>query len=464
MFLLVAAVFAVAMFLAVPDGEAAAEEYASAPFIVVSGAPESGGYVGSVNIAIEWNGFEPLGYGIRRADGAESSYAYTGPFEFSSEGSYTIYAYYYEGADVRSVSVNVDYIDSTAPYFSGEVSMDVDFSMGRGAYIAVTVGDALGGIARVYVSSAEGETLFSLVDGSTASEETNIYASDCLDAGAEYLYITAEDVAGNTATTGYDMRQLDRAKIREYLSVYAALDAERFTTAGRAELESAFEELESALEAGGTNTSDITAAEQRVARAMGSGVSVVTRYTDTSDGIPSGLSVPDIDISDSGVVIGDDVVLSIGAVTSISQEELDNNLRSVSAISGYRDPIVSAFTLSLTTGDQNIPLGSPLAVTVNMPSSAAVAKVYIYSGGAMRQLSSSITQGRITFYTSEMGDFYLVGDDERAGGDEEPGLTIGDRFFPASVLWTAGGIVLGVAVIAGVTAFLILYFRNKKTK
>lgn len=440
---------------------ATAEAAEAFPEIVLSRIPSEGEYVSSVSVTINWNGYDGYKYGIIYGDAAEQKYDYKGPFEVTYEGEVRIYAYYYdENGDIMSVSAQIDCIDSTPPYFSGGVSFDVDFSEGRGVWVEVSARDNLSGVATVYVSAADGgdDKILTLVDGANAT-----YAGDCSGYG-DFIRITATDRAGNSASTEYDLRQLDADKIAEYMQIYSGLDPERFTTDGWIEVQAAFEALENALEAGASNTSELASCEQRLLLARGYGVKVVTRYTDVSDSVPTGLSVQNVNQASTDALIGSELILTIGKVTSASEEEVQDSERLAATLSGYKNPVVSAFNLSLISGTQSVNIGEPLVVTVNLPSVSSVAKIYRYSSGALRQISSSITSGRITFTVDQSGDFYLVGDDERAQPEEEKGLSIGDKFFPASVLWTAGGIVAGVAVAAGVIAFTVLYVKNKRAK
>ena len=463
-FIAVSVFFAVliAVFAFVPTDVAGEAEAASTPpQIVLSRIPSEGEYVSSVTVTINWNGYKGYKYGIIYGESAEQKYDYKGPFELTYEGDVRIYAYYYnEADDIVSISAQVNCIDSTAPYFSGVVSFDVDFSEGKGVWIEVSARDNLSGIATVYVSSSDGgnDKILTLVDGANAT-----YAADCSGYG-DFIRITATDRAGNSSSTEYDLRQLDTDKIAQYMQIYDALDPVRFTTDGWIELQAAFEELERALEAGATNASDLAAAEQRVLLARGYGVKVITRYTDVSDSVPTGLSVQNVNQASTDALIGSELILTIGKITSASEETVRDNSRSAATMSGYQNPIVSAFNLSLISGTQNVNIGDPLVVTVNLPSSASVAKIYQYSSGALRQISSSVNAGRITFTVDQAGDFYLVGDDERAQPEEEKGVSIGGKFFPASLLWTAGGIVAGVAVAAGLIAVTALYLKNKRTK
>lgn len=434
-----------------------AEAAGAFPEIMLSHVPAEGEYVSYVTVTINWNGVEKYKYGIIINDSPEVVRDYTEPFRLTDEGTVRIYAYYYDAdRNIVSVSRTVDFIDSTAPYFTGDVSCTVDFSEGKSAWIQISARDDLSGIAKMYVGAPSGEQqLMTLVDGANAT-----YAAECSVYG-DAVTVTAEDRAGNKTSFDYDLRYLDRAKIAEYAALYAQADPVRFTTEGWAEFQSAFEALEDALMRGKTQSGEILAAEQRVMLASGRGVKAVVRYAEINADLPTGLSVPNVDLSLTDALIGSDFIIEVASAKAAA-EEISSNESAAALLSGYKNPVVSSFSISFTSASRNVTLGEPLTVTVNMPSMSSVAKIYVYSSGALRQISSSINSGRITFTVSGSGDYYLVGDDERQIGESEKGVTIGDKFFPASMLWTAGGIVVGVAALSGVGAFLILYFKNKK--
>ena len=76
---------------------------------------------------------------------------------------------------------------------------------------------------------------------------------------------------------------------------------------------------------------------------------------------------------------------------------------------------------------------------------------------------SEIRDGRLYFYTDKFGDFYLVSDLEYANNvSDGKGLTIGGKFYPAETLWTAGGIIAGVAVLGGIVTVVVMTVVNKK--
>ena len=81
----------------------------------------------------------------------------------------------------------------------------------------------------------------------------------------------------------------------------------------------------------------------------------------------------------------------------------------------------------------------------------------------MVPLSMNIEGNRLTFETDSFGEFYLVSERE-SEAPEADGIYIGDKFFPSEMLWTAGGIVAGVAVLCGVTALIVLLVKNKKSR
>ena len=81
----------------------------------------------------------------------------------------------------------------------------------------------------------------------------------------------------------------------------------------------------------------------------------------------------------------------------------------------------------------------------------------------MVPLRAEIEGNRMIFYTDALGEFYLVSERE-SSSPQADGVTIGGTFIPSSTLWIAGGIVAGVAVLAGGIALTVLIVRNKKSR
>ena len=113
-------------------------------------------------------------------------------------------------------------------------------------------------------------------------------------------------------------------------------------------------------------------------------------------------------------------------------------------------------------GAENKIFGS-VEVGLNLPVYAEIAKVYRYENGTMVPLSINIEGNRLTFTTDAFGEFYLVSERESAAPAAD-GLYIGSKFYPSEILWAAGGIVAGIAVLAGATVLIILIVRNKKSR
>ena len=456
------AVFVAALSLTVFAGvdAAYAKSYshdANPPAITLSPSGE-GGFVSSVTVSITWSGENSYKfYSVKSRTGIESGEtAYGAPFNITAEGNNEIRAYYYDAEGVkRYVTATVDYVDSTPPPDSAikeSIRCEIDLTSQTPMLLVLRATDALSGIKRIYIKDLGRE--FYLKDGADS-----LYAVDCTGL-ADYVYVVAEDYAGNTCSYGYQLGGYDRTAIRQYSEKFASLSEDSYAGDAWSGILKAYAELSDVLEDPSVSTSVVSAYKRAADDAANTDCKVTAVYTSGGTEIPTGINAS-VPYGYTNLPAGAAITLTVGECVSPAASETKNT---AAAASGYLSPVVYGFSLSLTFNGADVAAYRAVEIGADMPSGADVAKVYYRnSDGVLELLQSEIRDGRLYFYTADFGDFYLVADLEYASGDESgKGLTIGGKFYPADTLWTVGGIIAGAAVLGGVVTVAALLIINKK--
>ena len=318
--------------------------------------------------------------------------------------------------------------------------------------LTLRAADALSGVKRVYVKNLGRE--FYLKDGADS-----LYAVDCAGLSG-YVYVTVEDNAGNTTDYGYQLNGFDRTTINEYAAKFAALDESMYASQAWDGILEAYKNLSTALGDPATSSSVVSAYKRAADEAADTAYRITTVYSASNADVPTGIDASAA-YGYTDRPAGEALTLTAGECAAANYADIKNT---ASAASGYLNPITYAFSLTLTSGEGAVNVYREIEIGANMPEGADVAKVYYCnSEGVLELLSSEIRDGRLYFYTDKFGDFYLVSDLEYANNASEgDGLTIGDKFYPADTLWTAGGIIAGAAVLGGIVTVVVMTVVNKK--
>lgn len=359
---------------------------------------------------------------------------------------------------------------SDRPRF-GRVNFDVDFSEEVRLTVSIEVFGDNAAVNNVYaetkVDGISGEDVkFSLTDGSLTGSggavSGGVYSKEVIDYSA--ITVVAEDVNGNSNRYAIDLSAFDRAGIVEYYNKFVAVDPDRFSIDKRTELYRAFEALEVEFESG-TVSESLTAAKRAVDSCLSGTIAVSVKNLSSSANVPTGISVSPIPFEGTDLIVGVEANVYVDDA-DVDIAELSDRKQLAAELSGYRNAVVAAFSMKLKSGSEegaeNKIFGS-VEVGLNLPVYAEIAKVYRYENGTMVPLSINIEGNRLTFTTDAFGEFYLVSERESAAPAAD-GLYIGSKFYPSEILWAAGGIVAGIAVLAGVTVLIILIVRNKKSR
>ena len=298
--------------------------------------------------------------------------------------------------------------------------------------------------------------------GSGGAVSGGVYSKEVIDYSA--ITVVAEDVNGNSNRYAIDLSAFDRAGIVEYYNKFVAVDPDRFSIDKRTELYRAFEALEVEFESG-TVSESLTAAKRAVDNCLSGTIAVSVKNLSSSANVPTGISVSPIPFEETDLIVGVEANVYVDDA-DVDIAELSDRKQLAAELSGYRNAVVAAFSMKLKSGSEegaeNKIFGS-VEVGLNLPVYAEIAKVYRYENGTMVPLSINIEGNRLTFTTDAFGEFYLVSERESAAPAAD-GLYIGSKFYPSEILWAAGGIVAGIAVLAGVTVLIILIVRNKKSR
>ena len=383
-----------------------------------------------------------------------------------SEQGYTVS----ENQHTANNSASVTSRAGEPPRF-GNVVFDVDFSEDVRLEIDIEVfGDAVK-VAEVYAETerdglAGEDVKLKLTDGSLTGSggavSGGVYSAEVADYNA--VTVVAKDVAGNESRYAVDLDAFDRAGIVEYYNKFISVDPDRFSIDKRTELYSAFEALEVVFESGGVSE-ELTAAKRAVDACLSGTIAVSVKNLSSSANVPTGISVSPIPFEATDLIVGIEANVYVDEV-ALSESELAARKQLAAELTGYRNAVVAAFSMKLRSGaesgeEKNV--FSNVEIGLNLPVYSEIAKIFRYENGAMVPLSMNIEGNRLTFETDSFGEFYLVSERE-SEAPEADGIYIGDKFFPSEMLWTAGGIVAGVAVLCGVTALIVLLVKNKKSR
>ena len=354
-----------------------------------------------------------------------------------------------------------------APRF-GNITYDVDFSEGIMLRLNIEVFSDLTKLTTVSGEHVEPgnvteEESFILTDGSlkpsTEGGSAGVYSLEVCYFDA--IIVVARNTAGVESEYSIDLKGFDRQGIIEYYNKFVAVRLERYSVEKGIELNAAFEALEIEFESGGVNE-NLTAAKRAVDSALSPSISVSVKNLSYSDNIPTGISISPLPFDGCDLIVGAGAALNVDDVNADAETVLERK-RVAQELSGYRNAVVAAFSLKLMTGDVENNLTSTAEIGLNLPIFAGIARIYRFEGGTMVPLRAEIEGNRMIFYTDALGEFYLVSERE-SSSPQADGVTIGGTFIPSSTLWIAGGIVAGVAVLAGGIALTVLIVRNKKSR
>ena len=435
-----------------------------APRINVS--PETG-YSQNVMVTIVWpEGVSTKYYRVITAQSIGTKKQYTAPFGITSEkweggivaeGEVTIRAYYYKDGKETYVDKTINNVDTTPPNVSTvkeSVKVKVDLKQEDPVTLTLRAFDAKSGIKKVYLKYFGTE--FKLQGG------VNTYSLNVTNRLDSTIVIVMEDNAGNRSEYTYALTGFDKDRILSYSQKFKMIDPAEYDAFGYSELLTQYDRLSNLLSSADSQTNDILSYSQALDRAIDGKYDIEFKLLSSIGGFAADFSF-DIPKNATSVGLGGRLYFEGGKV-NLPQNKLDENISVVGTISKYLNYDVYPFNLTVKNDDGTIiNLNKQINVTITIPSNR-IAKIYYNDNGVLTQLSSEINNGKITFTTSGLGDFYLVVD-KKVEEDRGPGLMIGDKFFPQNVLLIAGGIILGSLVLVGVlTPIIVKLSKNRKSK
>lgn len=426
------------------------------------GVPESGvptitvtpseGYTKSANVSISWGeGYDdnPYGrkyYAIKSPELTPIKTAYVGAFDIKTENA-TVIVYYYEGGTEKTVIRDVTNIDATSPSATMlEESFNVSIDLTKSDCITVSLRalDYGSGIAKVYdnygnVYSAgeNGYYTFSLKDLHTFS-------------------VIAEDNVGNKASYGYSNPTLDYATMKEIYAAFDLLSKAAYCESGWNAVLSSVSSLSLYLLDDTATTSKIAELKRAVYAAAEGAITVTTRFSS----VPSGLTefVIKSGIENTDVLFGDTARFVIGKIIKLDSL-VSANKTTATAASGFTNATAYGFTAELQKNDgSGVALGGNIVFGFKVNSPFTDAKVYrLNSDGTLVEVSSLInSDGEISVYTAELGEFYVVTELSTTVSDEA-GFTVNGVFYS----WKVIVITVAVIVAAGGIVFAAVYFITK---
>lgn len=472
------AVFATAIFASVLGCESTVAEASSAPIITVDCET---GWVPSVMVTLDFDPSVPASarhYAVGKKLGESytgNKRLYTTPFSVDLEGDVYVRAYYNdaEGAE-RYVEKKISNVDRTAPSIGdsvvkpdGSIDVDldvtVDLTSENTLFLRVKLYDALSGIKKGYIAE------LTKYDDETAgmlerlAESSEVYGGDITALLGRSATIVAVDYAGNIKRFQLSLGGYNESIIREYRQKYAAIDFSEYSEGGADEVRRAFSRL--SLELTARNIDNTTA--RTLAHEADEAIAGALTVTKTVSSKPSSDMILDFSIQADTDKL--DVKKGEALTLDIYKSSFDGSESVYSAAgvaSGYHSYDVFTFGIGIRSSEGDVNILKSLPVTVSIPNGRFPVQVYrISQDGSLVKLSSTIDEDNmtVTFYTDRAGDFTIVGvkpyEQERGAG-----ITVDGKFYSVDLILTAVGIVVGVAVAAGVITFVIMYIIKRRRR
>ncbi len=431
--------------------------YVNSPAPTITITPESG-YSQNVMVSIVW----PVGvsyYSYRLVvNGVElPRKTYTVPFSVEEEGTVVVQAFYYEDGVETYATKSVTNVDKTSPNSSSiaeSIRVKVDLTSTTPIVLSLRAMDAKSGIKKVYLKNFGSE--FTLSD-------INTYSMDVTPRLGTNVTVVVEDNAGNKVEYGYPLNGFDRNKVEYYSETFQSLNPNVYDSYGWSEVLNAYNRLSNLMGSQDTTSGKIAEYAQAVDDAIVGNHNVKVTLNDSIEGLSNDFKA-EVAVGVTSVKKGGKLNLAIQKI-NYSEAELNEKMSIAATIAKFPAYSGYGFNLRLTASDgSDVTIYNKYNVSLTIPDSNKLAKVYYESDGILTQLSSSIADGVITFSAEGNGNFYLIVEKAQEE-DKGAGLMIGDKFYSLELLLIAGGIILGSIILVGVlTPLIYKLVKNKKLR
>ncbi|MBQ8178597.1 MAG: hypothetical protein IJ033_05315 [Clostridia bacterium] len=427
----------------------------SAPTITIT--PENG-YSQNVMVSIVW----PIGvsyYSYRLVvNGTElPRKTYTVPFSIDDEGTVAVQAYYYADGVETYVTKSVTNVDKTAPSetsIAESIRAKVDLTSTAPVVLSLRVLDAKSGIKKVYLKNFGSE--FTLSD-------INTYSMDVTPRLGTNITVVAEDNAGNKVEYSYPLNGFDRNKIEYYSETFQTLNSNTYDSYGWSEVLNAYNRLSNLMGSQDTTSGKIAEYAQAVDDAISGNHNVKVTLSEIIDGLSNDFKA-EVGIGATSVKKGGKLNLTVKKI-NYSEAELNEKMTIAATIAKFPAYSGYGFNLKLSAADgSDVTIYNRYNVSLTIPDSNKLAKVYYESDGILTQLSATIDNGVITFSAEGDGNFYLIVEKTKVE-EQGKGLMIGEKFYSMELLLIAGGIILGAIILVGVlTPLIYKLVKDKKLR
>ncbi|MBQ9114967.1 MAG: hypothetical protein IJY07_03425, partial [Clostridia bacterium] len=425
----------------------------TAPTITVTPDDE---YSRNVMVSISWPiGVNYCAYRLVVNTSELAKKTYTAPFSIEEEGSVEVRAYYFSDGVETYVSKVINNIDRTPPVASTmeeSVRTKVDLMSNTPVTLSLRAKDAESGIKRVDLKSYGYE--FSLTD-------INIYSIDVTPWLGTNIILVAEDVAGNKTEFSYPLTGFDKNKIQQYSEAFLSLDQSTYDSYGWQEVINAYNRLSNLMGSQDSSSGTIAQYSKELDDAIAGNHQVKVTVSEMIDGLLNDFKA-EIEVGATSVKRGGKLNLNVKKI-DVSEAEFNEKMTIAATIAKFPAYNGYGFNLSLTGADGSaVTVLNRYTVSLTIPDSTKLAKVYYENNGILTQLSSTINNGVITFSVEGDGNFYFIVEKEPVV-EQGKGLMIGDKFYSLELLLITGGIILGAIILVGVlTPLIYKIVKDKK--
>jgi len=406
------------------------------------GVPETGvpivalstdDYAKSVTVTVNWgagyddNPFAEKKYAVETSQGA-IPYNYTGPIVIDTEGNVVLRIYYYEDGERRYVSQSIDNVDKTAPsllLMQDTAKIECSVMAEDPVIFYIKAYDALSGVQRVYFK----------MGGDLVKQETGYYSAPILDMHS--FTLVAEDFAGNKTEYTYNNNYFDYETVKAANAVFFSVTRVEYTTAGWAAVEAACDALSSRLLDDMVSSSEIAQLKRAVDTAVAGSVTVANRIVAVPSGLDGG-AVYSLDPAATDALKGEKVTIKLDKAAD------DSLSKSAGSESGYKKKKTYAFSITVSGETAAVNLTGSMTFNMPLPAGALTAKLYVVKDGALIEITSSVSDGRVYATTSTLGDMYMVTELEKS---------VGLEIFGNTYTWATLGITAAIIVVVCAIGF-----------
>lgn len=425
----------------------------TAPTITVTPSTE---YSPNVMVTLSW----PMGVTYKYYKVIANGYelgrkVYTAPFSITQEGRVEVLAYYYENGEETFVSKTITNVDGTAPEVSSiaeSIGVKVDLTSNEPVVLSLKPRDLKSGVKRVYLKNFGTEFNF---DG------FNVYSLGVVERLGTVVVIVVEDFAGNKTEYNYPLNGYDKEKILHYNDIYTDLSENDYDARGWDQVIHEYSRLSFLLSSADSSSGDILSYSKVLDSAIEGKYSVKVTIVDIIDGLNNDFTV-NVPINATSIKKGGALKLLVNKI-DVSEAEFNEKISIGSTIAKFPHYTGFGFNLSLLDNeDKDVTFYNQINVSLTIPGTGKLAKVYYEKDGILHQLSSSIENNVLTFQAENDGNFYLIVESDFPK-EQGKGLNIGGKFYPLNLLLITGGIILGAILLVGIlTPILYKVIKNKR--